>query len=748
VPQVWTCPFCFSRNHFPAHYAEISETNLPGALCWCCERWPRPALRLPPACPAELFPQYSSVEYALPAPLLPAHPSFLFLVDTALPAEDLQHCTAAVSQAVALLPEEARVGLLAFGELCTLYELGAQEGGRAWVFRGDRDAEAYAPERIHAQLGIAHAHAHAPRGGPHSSGAAGGWAAGAAASRFLCPLAECEFALAEALMALQADPPCAEGARMRPARCTGAALAVAAALLEGGAAGGAVRLLLFTGGPCTVGPATVVGRPRSEELRSHKDFEKGSACYWAPAVAFYAQLGERLAVSACALDVFACALDQVGLAELKSCIEPTGGYCVMAETFRSDNLSASIARLLERSPGPGGALRLGGCGLLEVFTTKEVRVAGCVGAASPAPSRAAPGCAAEAEVGMGGTTAWRVATLAPDTTLALFFEVVNAHANPLPEGSGLYLQFTCSYTGSDGQRRLRVVTVARSWAASAGAPAVAQGFDQEATAVLLARLAAYKAEHEEAFDPLRWLDRTLIRLCAKYGDFVADQPRSLQLPGPFAYLPQFLFNLRRSPLLQVFNNSPDETAFFRLALAREPTAPALLMIQPTLHAYSFDAPQAQAVALDVGALTPERVLLLDTYFTLVVHTGATLAAWRKAGYAQQEEHGALRELLEAPLQAAVLAAGSRCPTARLVVCDQGGSQARFLLARLNPSATHATPPDAAGGGEIIFTEDVSLQVRSHATASACAHTSLRAPPRCSWSTCRSSRSHPERVSAP
>lgn len=31
APQVWSCPLCFTRNHFPQHYAEISETNLPGA---------------------------------------------------------------------------------------------------------------------------------------------------------------------------------------------------------------------------------------------------------------------------------------------------------------------------------------------------------------------------------------------------------------------------------------------------------------------------------------------------------------------------------------------------------------------------------------------------------------------------------------------------------------------------------------------------------------------------------------------
>ncbi len=43
--KLWTCPFCTTRNHFPPHYAEnISETNLP----------------------AELIPQFTTLEYQLP----------------------------------------------------------------------------------------------------------------------------------------------------------------------------------------------------------------------------------------------------------------------------------------------------------------------------------------------------------------------------------------------------------------------------------------------------------------------------------------------------------------------------------------------------------------------------------------------------------------------------------------------------------------------------------------------------------
>ncbi len=41
---------------------------------------------------------------------------------------------------------------------------------------------------------------------------------------------------------------------------------------------------------------------------------------------------------------------------------------------------------------------------------------------------------------------------------------------------------------------------------------------------------------------------------------------------------------------QVFNNTPDETAFYRLCLNREDVGGALTMIQPTLQSYGFDGP--------------------------------------------------------------------------------------------------------------------------------------------------------------
>jgi protein transport protein SEC23 len=146
--------------------------------------------------------------------------------------------------------------------------------------------------------------------------------------------------------------------------------------------------------------------------------------------------------------------------------------------------------------------------------------------------------------------------------LATYFEVVTPAGQPLqPNQSGL-IQFVTHYQHASGQYRLRVTTLARTFH-EGGHPAIAQSFDQEAAAVLMARIAVFKAEIDDSPDVLRWLDRMLIRLCQKFAEYRKEDPTSFQLGQNFSIYPQFMFHLRRSQFLQVFNNSPDETAFYR-----------------------------------------------------------------------------------------------------------------------------------------------------------------------------------------
>nr|KAJ0208583.1 hypothetical protein LSAT_V11C400195290 [Lactuca sativa] len=143
-----------------------------------------------------------------------------------------------------------------------------------------------------------------------------------------------------------------------------------------------------------------------------------------------------------------------------------------------------------------------------------------------------------------------------------------------------------------------------------------QGFDQETVVVVVARLTSYKMEMEESFDATRWIDRNLICLCSKFGDYRKDDPSSFSLNPSFSLFPQFMFNLRRSQFVQVkmFNDSPDETAYFRMMLNRESITNATVMIQPSLISYSFNSLPSPAL-LDVASILADRILLLDSYFS-------------------------------------------------------------------------------------------------------------------------------------
>ena len=196
-------------------------------------------------------------------------------------------------------------------------------------------------------------------------------------------------------------------------------------------------------------------------------------------------------------------------------------------------------------------------------TTKELKISGLIGHAVSANKKSP--CVGETEIGIGQTSAWKICALTPRTAEAVYFEVVTPAGTPTPPGARGLIQFVTHYQHSSGAMRLRVTTIARNFA-EAGALSIPDSFDQEAAAVLMARIAVFKAEIDDSPDVLRWLDRMLIRLCQKFAEYRKEDPTSFRLNDNFSIYPQFMFHLRRSQFLQVFNNSPDETAFYRFVI--------------------------------------------------------------------------------------------------------------------------------------------------------------------------------------
>lgn len=677
--KLWLCPFCFHRNHFPQQYSTVSPTNLP----------------------TELYPQYATVEYVATAETGPVSPPvFLFVVDTCIIEEEIGYLKSALAQAVELLPDHSLVGFITFGTYVQVHELGFGLLPKSYVFRGTKEVT---KDQILEQMGFFAGKAK-PKTGV-IAGARDGLSAESIA-RFLLPASECEFMLNSVIEELQKDP-WPVSADQRASRCTGAALSVAAGLLGVCVPGSGARIMAFIGGPSTEGPGSIVSKPLSEPIRSHKDLDKGSAPLYNKAVKFYEEIASQLVHQGHVLDLFACALDQVGVAEMKVAVERTGGIVVLAESFGHSVFKDSLRRIFQSSDNDLG---LSFNGIFEINCSKDVKIQGIIGPCTSLEKKSP--LSSDTVVGQGNTSAWKMCGLDKKTSLCLVFDIVRKDAPDTTDQSKneFYFQFLTYYQHHDGQMRLRSTTILRRWVAGSGSvQELITGFDQEAAAAVMARLVSFKMEAEVDFDPVRWLDRALISLCSKFGDYQKETPSSFSLSPRLSIFPQFIFNLRRSQFVQVFNNSPDETAYFRMMLNRENVANAVVMIQPSLISYSFQS-EPEPVLLDVTAIAPDRILLLDSYFTIVVFHGITIAQWRKAGYQDQEGHEVFAKLLRDPKEEADSVIKERFPVPRLVVCDQYGSQARFLLAKLNPSVTYNSDNPPPPGGDVIFTDDASFEV--------------------------------------
>ena len=330
---------------------------------------------------------------------------------------------------------------------------------------------------------------------------------------------------------------------------------------------------------------------------------------------------------------------------------------ILTDSFTSSMFKQSFIRVFEKDGDDN--LLMGFNGVLEVLTTKELKVTGLIGHAVSLNKKSTS--VGETECGIGNTCSWKMCGIDPSASYGVYFEIAG-QGGPMQHQQGQQkgmIQFLTYYQHSSGQFHLRVTTIARNLSGPAGDPAIAQSFDQEAAAVLMSRIAVFKAEVDDGPDVLRWVDRMLIRLCSKFADYRKDDPSSFRLEKNFTLYPQFMFHLRRSQFLQVFNNSPDETAFYRHVLNHEDVSNSLIMIQPTLDSYTFDQDGGQPVLLDSTSIQPTHILLLDTFFHILIFHGETIAEWRKAGYQDQEGYENFKALLDQPKEDARVSAVTR-----------------------------------------------------------------------------------------
>ena len=83
-------------------------------------------------------------------------PIFLLVVDTCVDDEELKALKESLQMSLSLLPPNALIGLITYGKMVQVHELGCEGISRSYVFRGTKD---YTAKQVQEMLGLG-------RGGP------------------------------------------------------------------------------------------------------------------------------------------------------------------------------------------------------------------------------------------------------------------------------------------------------------------------------------------------------------------------------------------------------------------------------------------------------------------------------------------------------------------------------------------------------------------------------------------------------
>lgn len=702
--KTWTCPISLTRNPLPETLVQNPQL-------------------------LQNIMSNTTIEYSLPKPV--RYPQiFLIIIDLATGYEDLESLKNTILSSLSILPENSLIGLMTFGKHVNIYELKADDSTSivSHTLNGDK---LYAMREIRSKLGLLSNDLLSP----------GGQYVG---SKFFQPLQYCEFQIQLILDSLLQDSFKYNDLKERKLRATGAALGVAMNLLETCFPKTGVELLVFLSGPCNYGKfGKVTTNQLKDHFRSHKDIQNRNKVYQESSKIFYGDLANRASRQGYITNFFIGSFDQVGLYEMISLSDRSGGSNIFSDSFQTSIFKNSFIKFLQNQTlgfddeeeeegkenetgenhGSNNNTTYGLNGSLEVKTSNNLKISGLIGHATSLEKQGPN--VSDREVGLGGTNSWKLSKILSNSTYSIYFDI-NKNLNGSNQQTSVsntgtnnptYIQFLFYYQHPSGNYRLRVTTISRPiFNFSTSKNMFINSFDQEAAIVSLAREVSFQIFNNKQ-DPEKvksLLDSTLVKLMKNFSTVNNSAVNKLEVNKNFSMFPQFIYNLRRSFLLRLFNYSPDESAYYNHMLAHEDVNNSLIMIQPVLISYEQDPnnPEetiVEPVLLDSISIKPTRILLLDTFFEVLIYHGETIASWKKAGYQDEPEYEHFKKFLGLPRAEVTNILVDRNPLPRFIDCDEGGSQSRFLYSKLNPTNSYNSQNVYGGGGAVILTDDVSLQ---------------------------------------
>ena len=673
----WECPFCNIQMVFPKNYSDfMTDENLP----------------------AELLPENSTVEYKLNKKEN-NFPVFLFLIDTSIEEDELNELKESIQLTINSLPENCKVGIITFGKIVNVIEIGNGDMAISYALNGEKK---YDIEEIKELLGLTVRNTTDLNSKNFTNSIL---VNESKRPKFIMPVGEVSFSINSFLDDLQRDN-WHKIPEHREANSVGLAIKTAIAILECIARNDPSRILVFLGGPGTIGEGQIVGRELKETIRNFVDFEKGNSNtkYYKNAKNFYDNLGIKLSLNGIILDLFSCCLNQVGLYEMKNLVNKSGGYMIFTDSFSTMIFKDSLKKIFELDENDN--LKMNFKGKLDFNCTRNFKISGAIGHLHSIETKDT-NIVSEIVIGEGKTKSWLLGGIDDSSTYTFILDINDENKHY----KNLTVQILTTYIAGDLTSRLRVTTFTKKVidlnVQSPNLDLIGNGFDQEAAAVLITRMGIVKNnDGEDSREVLKWIDKILIRLMSKFAKFIKGNPNSFKLSDNFNYFPQFMFYLRRSSFIQYFNESPDENTYYKTLIMYETVSNCTIMIQPLLFEYTPENPQANPVFLDLNSMKNDVVLLLDTFFYVVVWHGIDVVKWREENYQDNPEYENIKMMLDEPQEYAQNIVMERLPTPRFVSCDSGSGQERLIKCIVNPNTDSNNNVRENG----FFSDDVNLKI--------------------------------------
>jgi protein transport protein SEC23 len=381
---------------------------------------------------------------------------------------------------------------------------------------------------------------------------------------------------------------------------------------------------MFLGSPCTIGSGKIVGIDRREQIRQLKDLSQNNAPHYIPAKQFYHDIERRLISRGYTLDLFVSSLDQVGVLEMNTCCSSTGGIIVYSDSYSESRFKDSFVRYFENIMFDAD---------IQVHHTSGIKVTDMIGHGIT-------------------NNIWRSNSISPNTSVAIYFDVDSTTPKQ-------YVQYVSRWRTVD-EYRTRVTT--HEFIFSNDLEILTSGFDQEAAAVLVVRKTLKTIETQSPQEALCQLDQSIIQITKIFGTMSTNR---LQLPNNIVLFPQFMYHFRKTQFLKVLNEEADYLACTRFFINREPTDTCMLLIQPQLTQYDMYGPP-HAIALDGSSIRNDAIIMIDSFFVIIINYGNTVVAWRNQDYHHKPGYALFKEFVVSPIEEAKKRIKNRFPCPKLV----------------------------------------------------------------------------------